>query len=141
MRSLISIYLGWLLRLAFTGVVLCGLATLGCGAGATSPADSGTTSPQDACGQLAGKIYTSVDQGECGLGPNGVTLCHWTVSFDDAQNFRWAHSDVSEQGPYSCSHNQIVGQRGTNTSSIAGTIDSTTGQLTWDGMTYAPPAL
>jgi hypothetical protein len=90
----------------------------------------------DACSLIAGKTFLSLNLMECGLGPNGVVSCNWRVSFTDG-TYSWAHSDVVEDGGYSCDGATITTTRPvTSTTPLLGRLDFQTGQLTWDGATY-----
>jgi hypothetical protein len=103
---------------------------------ALTAACSGSSAP-DACTLIADTTFVSVNQMECGLGPNGVvTRCNWRVSFS-AGAYTWSHSDVVEVGAYSCDGATITATRaGASTTPLLGRLDPQTGQLTWDGATY-----
>jgi hypothetical protein len=101
-------------------------------------ADSSADGPDataDSCAAVRGKSFASVNPMECGLGPNGVVTCHWSVVFHADGTFAWAHSDVSESGTYSCDGASITGVRGGGAIIVAH-FDDATGTLTWDGAAY-----
>jgi hypothetical protein len=94
-----------------------------------------------ACTALEGRTFSSVEQHECGLTPDGVALCHWQITFSaiDPQRsmFTWRHSDVGESGAVRCTGRQL------STDGIGrvytGAYDPGAGVLTWDGLPYAAP--
>jgi hypothetical protein len=95
------------------------------------------SSAPDACILIADTTFVSVNQMECGLGPDGVvTRCNWRVAFT-ASAYTWSHSDVVESGAYSCDGATIIATRAAaSTTPLLGRLDPQTGQLTWDGATY-----
>lgn len=78
----------------------------------------------DPCARLEQSTYASVKELECGLGPNGVELCRWSLSFTSSE-FTWQHSDVGETGSFACKDGAITA------SPLGGT--SYTGTITADG--------
>lgn len=99
--------------------------------------DGSTTGAPDACALLAGKTFKSVDELECGLGPNGVELCRWTLTFTDA-TYQHMYSDVGETGTYTCAGGVIMGKASGLDEDRAGTIDGATGALVWQTIAYEP---
>ncbi|MBA3457782.1 MAG: hypothetical protein H0T42_32165 [Deltaproteobacteria bacterium] len=89
-----------------------------------------------ACSDLEGTTFRSVDQGECGLTPDGVALCHWHITFaahdDTKSRFTWGHSDVGEQGFVTCEGDTI---RSDETTAYDGHVDANL-DLMWDGAAY-----
>ena len=81
------------------------------------------------CAFLVGRVFLSDEQLECGLGPNGVELCNWTVSFT-ATMFNYQHSDLGESSDYTCEAGVITA------GPHAGTVDAQTGKLVWDGIAF-----
>ena len=81
------------------------------------------------CAFLVGRTFLSDEQLECGLGPNGVELCNWTVSFT-ATMFNYQHSDLGESSDYTCEAGVITA------GSYTGTVDAETGKLVWDGVAF-----
>jgi hypothetical protein len=69
------------------------------------------------------------------LGPDGVVTCNWSIEFL-AGVFLWNYSDVGETGSYTCDGDVVLGMPGSG--EIQGSLDRTTGELTWDGVVYRP---
>ncbi len=90
----------------------------------------------DACLEVEGATYYSVDQYECGLGENGVEMCNWEISFSNG-TFDWFYSDIGAQGTYTCDGPNITGM-GTAIEFL-GYIDGETGILTWNNIEYQLP--
>jgi hypothetical protein len=86
-----------------------------------------------ACGLIAGRTFSSVEELECGLGPNGPELCNWTVAFGLDGAFTWMHSDVGEGGSYACADGEVVVVDGPM---VDVAYDAVNDQLTWDGVVY-----
>ena len=105
--------------------------------GAEVDASTDGTATSTVCEALDGMQYESVDQHECGRGPNGPLMCHWQISFADGR-FNWSYSDVMESGPYTCDGNTITA--GQPNRDYTGTIDPATGRLTWQGIEYQIPS-
>jgi len=78
--------------------------------------------------------FSSVEQLECGISPDGVSYCNWSVSFDNGE-FQYRLSDYILVGTYTCDGNTVTASDNGNTS-YTGTYDPTTGQLSWDGHLY-----
>jgi len=75
--------------------------------------------------------FQSVEELECGLGPEDVVYCHWTIQFNEGE-FIWAYSDVTQSGMYGCSGNLVTAESGTQ--SIVGSYEG--GIFTWDDIPY-----
>ncbi|HSD89210.1 MAG TPA: hypothetical protein VLB44_16895 [Kofleriaceae bacterium] len=86
------------------------------------------------CGEVDGSEFVSRTQGECGLGPDGVVLCDWSISFGDGQ-FMWQHSDYGVSGSYECNGGEITGHGFNQT--YSGRYDRSSDILTWEGVEYA----
>jgi hypothetical protein len=99
-------------------------------------ADSSTIE-RGACVVLEGRQFSSVNELECGLTPDGVARCKWQLSFTAgdpaASEFTWSYSDVGEAGRASCDHNTVTAVGGRE---ISGRFDPITQRLTWDGQVY-----
>ena len=95
-------------------------------------------SSRGACTQLEGMTFTSAQQGECGLTPDGVGLCSWHLRFraEDGvtTRFTWSHSDVEESGLVSCLNGAIRTEQAT--AAYDGAFDETSLDLAWDGRAY-----
>ncbi|HSN26208.1 MAG TPA: hypothetical protein VLT45_07980, partial [Kofleriaceae bacterium] len=50
-------------------------------AACTTGPDPAAPDARRRCADLEGKTFASLTQGECGLGPNGPSLCTWHVTF------------------------------------------------------------
>lgn len=91
-----------------------------------------------ACIALEGRTFHSVNDLECGRGPEGTARCHWTLTFairdTDASDFAWSFSDVQEAGRAECRGQSIVASGASRT--LSGTFDSATQMLTWAGEVY-----
>ena len=116
------------------------LGAVGCTSG--SGGDGGidqTPLEDEACAALAGKSFLSVTEGECGLGPNGVVLCHWRLDFEEneqgALTVMWMHSDVGESSTVTCDHGALI-MNGGGTPSYSGTYDLDTETVIWDDLEY-----
>jgi hypothetical protein len=115
-------------------VLIAGAWLQGAGCGSSLPGQYAG----DACAIIANKTYVSVNQMECGLGPNGVAYCNWNVAFSADGTFDWRHSDVVESGSYTCNGAAITGTRG-SAAPVAGMLDANVDRLTWDGAAYVFP--
>ena len=93
----------------------------------------GLTGCHDPCSELDGASFASINAYECGLGPNGIFPCHWTIAFHDT-DFSWSYSDVMEDGTYACDDGAITGQAWGAT--YSGQYDRDSGVLTWVGVQY-----
>ncbi|HEY8377659.1 MAG TPA: hypothetical protein VIK91_14285 [Nannocystis sp.] len=103
--------------------------------------DPGTTgdttgAPLDDCEFLVGRTFKSDEELECGITPNGVELCHWTIVFT-ADTYSHHYSDVVEDGTYTCDAG-VITAKGAGQMSHGGTIDAAAGELVWDGVVYHP---
>ena len=87
------------------------------------------------CAGLSGATFMSLDELECGRGPDGGALCRWRINFTTATMFTWQHSDFAESGTYTCDGDTITAQRQTG-GPITAIYDPTTRRLTWDGVVY-----
>jgi hypothetical protein len=93
-----------------------------------------------ACTLLENVEFKSVNQGECGLTPDGVAMCTWHIRFESydgstRSRFTWAHSDVGESGLVTCDGNTLVAE-GAGATPYTGTFDPNTLDLVWDGAAY-----
>lgn len=113
------------------------LIALALPAACTSGMSDTSTIEQGACVALEGRRFTSVNELECGLAPDGPTSCKWTVTFTPsdpiASEFSWQYSDVGETGHASCDRASV---KAMGTREIAGMFDALTQRLTWDGQVY-----
>jgi hypothetical protein len=103
----------------------------------TSGMYESTAVEQTACVGLEGKTFTSVNELECGRGPNGPVPCHWQVAFaigDTAtSDITWSYSDVAETGKATCRDRTVTATLGNRT--LTATMDLPT-QLSWAGEIY-----
>ena len=90
--------------------------------------------PEDVCFIEEPMLFVSVEEHECGLGPEGVNYCHWALEFDRAQ-FSWQYSDVYEEGAYSCEGNSVIGHPDGQLSFL-GEYDPAGAILVWDSVNY-----
>jgi hypothetical protein len=100
----------------------------------TADTSSDTSTAPQGCA-LAGTRWVSLDPHECGLGPDGVVLCHWRLGFTDTA-WDWMHSDVGEFGTWTCTDGAITGAR-SGAPDLTGTLVDPS-HLTWDGLPYVP---
>jgi hypothetical protein len=111
-------------------------ALLGCTNGMHDP--STIEQQNGACFELEGRTFTSVNELECGLTPDGVSRCHWIVSFatrDTAtSDVSWSYSDIHETGRAECRGQAVVATTGGRT--VHGTYDPDSGTLIWAGEHY-----
>ena len=86
---------------------------------------------------LQGKRFQSLEKLERGLGPNGVVLDYWHISFKDGK-FSWAHSDVSESGryEYDSATGKITASPRAGKLKYEGKYDPKTGALIWQDKKY-----
>lgn len=89
--------------------------------------------PKDACEEIVGRTFTSIEQLECGITPDGVVLCNWSVDFRVDGEFIWMYSDIGEAGTYTCENGIITLTSGQD---VAQSYDPVTGVLTWDDVDY-----
>jgi hypothetical protein len=91
--------------------------------------------PDAVCEQIVGTTFASVEELECGLGPDGPVPCHWQITFEEDGDYLWMYSDVGEGGTYACHGNLVI------SGDVDFAFDTATGILTWDGVEYvAAPA-
>jgi len=111
----------------------------GAGGQAGTPPTGGRGGSSDGginfCAGLSGATFMSLDELECGRGPDGGALCRWRINFTTATMFTWQHSDFAESGTYTCDGDTITAQRQTG-GPITAIYDPTTRRLTWDGVVY-----
>src|SRR5262249_23693966 len=95
---------------------------------------------QDITDPLAGKQFRSLDKHEVGLGPKGVELGYWSLSFKGG-TFSWRHSDVVESGKYeyNAKTGEITGRPRAGKLVYRGNYDAKTGVLTWEKVKYKQP--
>jgi len=86
------------------------------------------------CGFDYPASFSSIEQLECGRGPEGENLCFWSLAFY-AQTFDWFYSDIAEQGTYECVNQTIIA-----TSNIGnqyeGTYNPQNQTLLWETVEY-----
>jgi hypothetical protein len=102
-----------------------------CGPGTTEDAGAGGSGP-DACAELPGKSFSSVELLEIGLGPDGAEMGHWDIFFTET-TWAWSYSDVSDAGDYTCVNGDLTA---TGAAAYEGHYDPSTGRLVWDGVEY-----
>ena len=107
--------------------VACALVLTACGGSKDGPV-------ADACAEIEGQTYLSLEQYECGLGPGGAELCNWTLSFAGG-NFDWSFSDINAAGTYTCDGPMVIGST-TDGTEYDGYVDAETGYLTWNQIDY-----
>jgi hypothetical protein len=91
--------------------------------------------PDPLCPRVVGTTFVSVEELECGLGPDGPVPCHWQITFEEDGDLVWTYSDVGESGTYACQGgNLLVDGVDVMDGDIA--FDPATGILTWDGVEY-----
>lgn len=94
--------------------------------------------PDAVCEAIVGTTFSSIEELECGLGPDGPVPCHWQVTFEESGDYLWQYSDVGEGGTYTCESSVITLE---NNPDLEVAYDPATGILTWDGVQYvAEPA-
>ncbi len=94
-----------------------------------------TASVDRRCGNgLWGESFASVDELECGLGPDGPVMCHWTLAFG-VGTYEWSYSDVGDHGTVTCDGTTLVG---TSSGGAVrhGTFQRSTGRVVWEGVPY-----
>lgn len=94
-----------------------------------------TDTDVDACAAVSGRTFASLEELECGLGPNGVVLCHWHLTLSANGSWTWQHSDYGESGTWTCAEGVVTGLI-SGPGAYTGTYDTVTGTLTWDGHDY-----
>ena len=122
------------MRLALLGMMLVGA----CGSNA-SETDAPSAGARR-CEMLEGIQFASLEQRECGLGPNGPELCTWHITFSardaSTSEFDWSHSDVGESGFVTCDGTAVEDPM---SHAQRGTYDPAKRQLVWEDVTYAAP--
>ncbi|MEM9695548.1 MAG: hypothetical protein AAGA56_23590 [Myxococcota bacterium] len=91
--------------------------------------DDDRTAPDDdfdPCSTLVGSSYESLEELECGLGPDeDVVLCHWGIQFLEPSAagvaYRWQGSDYGEEGFVTCEGLTLRFSRGSRGRFIEGT--------------------
>jgi hypothetical protein len=84
------------------------------------------------CNFIIGTTFSSVEELECGLGPDGPVLCHWQVTFEEDGDWLWQYSDVGEGGTYTCEGGTLV----LSDPEIEFVVDLKVGALFWEGVEY-----
>lgn len=103
-------------------------------------ADSGACPvAADECPFEVARVLRSLEQLECGLGPDGETLCFWTVTIQESGGWTWSYSDVGETGGWTCDDGPSAFRSGGE--DIALSWDADACVMTWEGVEYAPDAL
>ncbi|MEM6295364.1 MAG: hypothetical protein AAGA54_29090 [Myxococcota bacterium] len=87
----------------------------------------------EACDAVVGAAFESVDELECGITPDGINTCNWTLSFSADGQYAWTYSDVGEGGGYACKDGLIILD---NNPGFSASYDPNSGTLTWDGVDY-----
>lgn len=89
--------------------------------------------PDAVCEAIVGTTFSSVEELECGLGPDGPVPCHWQIVFEEDGDYLWQYSDIGEGGTYACIGGVITIQ---NNPGLDVAYDVATGILSWDGVQY-----
>lgn len=92
----------------------------------------------DACAAVANATFLSTEDHECGLGPTGVSMCRWRLSFTDKSGTRsvsWRLSDYSLTMSYTCEGFTLRGTL-SGRQDFVGTYDPVTNILHWDQFDY-----
>jgi hypothetical protein len=112
------------------------------GGGGRGAADA-PPAPAGACSALEGKTFTSVTEGECGLGPSGPVTCHWSITFKardgKSSTYAWQHSDVGESNMATCDGLHVTGMTSFAGRTYSGSYDPSTMKLVWENLDYYPP--
>jgi hypothetical protein len=87
----------------------------------------------DACEQIVGTTFASIEELECGLTPEGPALCHWSIVFEEDGDYLWQYSDVGQGGTYTCEGGVITVE---NDPELEVSYAVESGILTWDGVQY-----
>jgi hypothetical protein len=99
---------------------------------ASCTVDGTITAQQGPCPALEQHTFASVDQLECGLGPDGVSSCTWHLTFDASDQYEWQHSDVGGGGHVTCDGARVT----PDSDNVSATYDDASHALTWDGEVY-----
>lgn len=137
----------WMAMVAALGVAGCTSGDGGGGGGAGGEGGAGGAGSAggggsaDACADIVGKSFASVEQHECGLGQSGPVMCNWQISFSldasGALTYTWQHSDVGDSGPVTCQDGALTSAVGVSGQPpYTGTYDPATQALVWDGIDY-----
>lgn len=110
----------------FHSLALFSLGLLACALGS----DSGTAAR---CAALPDSTWFSIEELECGQGPKGVVLCHWTLAFDADGGFIWLYSDVGQAGTWTCADGTIYAH--TLDLEIEAELSDAT-HLSWEDVAY-----
>jgi len=89
----------------------------------------------NACIAVEETTFRSVRMLDRGLGPDGVIMGYWVISFGNG-NFSWDWSDISESGVYECDGWNITGYQDNRKYEHHGTYDKETDILLWEGVEY-----
>jgi len=89
------------------------------------------TKKNGACLFVIPSIFSSIEELEVGLGPQGEVCGNWTIGFTE-DGFQWHHSDVFEQGAYRCQGAEVNRIDGGE----AGRFDTSTDILMWENVEY-----
>ncbi len=116
-----------------TNPCICEGGTDCCAACAVDTALCVPVSTGDACEDVVGTTFESVEELDCGIAPDGKVLCNWTLSFSPDGSFNWAFSDAGVGGGYVCKDGLIVLD---NSPGFSATYDPETGILSWDDVDY-----
>jgi hypothetical protein len=90
-------------------------------------------SPSCSDGNCPSGVFRSVEEHECGIGPNGVEKCRWSISFQEGA-FLWNLSDTSSTGSYFFGDGVLSAK--VNGETISATYDGTQDLLTWAEILY-----
>ena len=85
----------------------------------------------EACLMPVPSAFTSVDELEMATGPDGATMGHWRVSFEE-DSFEWTYSDVVVQGRYRCNGSEVAAVE----PAVIGVFDEAESTLLWDDRLY-----
>lgn len=88
-----------------------------------------------ACPMAGGATFASLDERECGLGPDGEVLCTWLVRFAADGTWSWSGSDYGRSGIWTCDGDTFVIEEAETV--VPASWDEETCTLTWDGVEYA----
>jgi hypothetical protein len=90
----------------------------------------------DKCEALVDEKFISLEKREVGRGVTGPVIGYWSIQFKEGKHFSWHHSDVGENGTYTCSGNVIKATFFDH--SLTAFYDPGKDILTWDGLKYVP---
>jgi hypothetical protein len=89
----------------------------------------------DGCNLVNNFSFRSIEKLDRGLGPNGIILGYWNVTFDEG-SFSWGFSDVGANGFYTCENNILEATLNGLGQNVSGRYNPDTGILTWDDIEY-----